>query len=146
MQNVSRDKADQYIYLQKPFSHCTCHTVARTWIHTPCSPTAAERTAWRRYKNDKVKAVQNTYEVTFKEKPGCYRDICLVCEFRFVFWFFFHLRINVLRIGPARLVILIRNIKRWNFCEQNLQYTYQLTTITTSLNFRNGKPLEESKY
>ena len=34
MQNVSRDKADQYIYLQKPFSHCTCHTEL---VHVKCN-------------------------------------------------------------------------------------------------------------
>jgi len=148
---MSRDKADQYIFLQKPFSPCTCHRVAHTCsmqyrIHTPCSLMAAKRTAWRRYKNDKVKAVPNIYEGTKKKNRAVTETSVLCVSLGLFFDLFFHLRISVLLIGPAWLVILIRNIKRWNFYEQNLEYTYQLTIVTTSLNFRNGKPLEESKY
>ena len=69
--------------LQKPFSRCTCHLVDRTCslqhsIHTTCSPTAAERTAWRRYKNNKVTAVQNTYEGTLK-KNRAVTGISVLC-------------------------------------------------------------------
>ena len=95
-------------------------------------------TKLRRYK---------THMKALLKKNRAVTGISVLCVSLGLFFdFFFHLRINVLRIGPAWSTILIRNIKRWNFCEQNLQYSYQWTTVTTSLNFRNGKPLEESKY
>ena len=80
--------------LQKPFSRCTCHRVGRTCsmqhrIHTTCSPTAAERTAWRRYQNDTSWGSTKHIWRHQKEKPRGYFDIYLVREFRFGFWIFF---------------------------------------------------------
>jgi hypothetical protein len=48
--------------------------------------------------------------------------------------------------GPAWSAIPIRNTKRFNFCEQNLQETDQFKTFWRSGNFSGGCCLTESRY
>jgi hypothetical protein len=48
--------------------------------------------------------------------------------------------------GPAWSAIPIRNTKRLNFCEQNLQETDQFKTLWRSGNFSAGCCLAESGY
>jgi hypothetical protein len=64
----------------------------------------------------------------------------------FAFLSFRHSILCICTKGSAWSTKQIRNTKRFNFCEQNLQDTDQSTVDLKSVNFHAGYCLEESRY
>jgi hypothetical protein len=115
--------------------------------------------------------VPNRYEGAIK-KPRSYNEICFVLECGFWHSFFpfvtlscaspkalhdrqyqletlrdwFFVNKKYCTKGPAWSAIPIRNTKRLNFCEQNLQEIDHFKTFLRSGNFSGGCCLKESRY